>query len=258
MRHSITIALSVSIASLALSLRPALADPAPTQTLSITGSGSVDYAPDIARESFGVRAESASAAAAARSVNEHAQAVIAALRKIGIADHDIATTGYSIQYQQPDLSADAASNAPADGTAGTAMPAGQAGFPGEIHRPLPRKGVYVATETIDVKSMLDKAGAVLDAAVGAGANETYGLTFDTSARDLLYRKALARAVASARAQAEILSRAAGVTITGIQSISAGGNQPMPMFRMAAPEAAPPIMGGTGTIAATVDIVYRIK
>jgi uncharacterized protein YggE len=252
MRHSITIALSVAVASLALSLRPALADPAPTQTLSITGTGSVDYAPDIARESFGVRAESASAAAAARSVNERAQAVIAALRKMGIADHDIATTGYSIQYQQPDPSASA------DGNVGMAMPASQAGFPGEIHRPLPHKGVYIATETIDVKSLLDKAGAVLDAAVGAGANETYGLTFDTSARDLLYRKALARAVASARAQAEILSRAAGVTIAGIQSISAGGNQPMPMFRMAAPEAAPPIMGGTGTIAATVDVVYRIK
>jgi uncharacterized protein len=255
MRHSTTIALSVAVASLALALRPALADPTPTQTLSITGTGSVEYAPDIARESFGVRAESASAAAAARSVNEHAQAVIAALRKMGIADHDIATTGYSIQYQQPDTSAPAASG---DSNVSPAMPAGQAGFPGEIHRPLPRKGVYVATETIDVKSLLDKAGAVLDAAVGAGANETYGLTFDTSARDLLYRKALARAVASARAQAEILSRAAGVTIAGIQSISAGGKQPMPMFRMAAPEAAPPIMGGTGTIAATVDIVYKIK
>lgn len=255
MRPLVTIALSVASIAVALSQGPALADPAPPQTLSVNGSGSWDYAPDIARESFGVRAESASAAAASRSVNERAQAVIAALRKMGIADRDIGTTGYSIQYQPPDVSAQPAIS---EGVTTTAPPAGQAGFPGEMHRPLPPRGTYVATETIDVKSLLDKAGAVLDAAVGAGANETYGLTFDTSARDLLYRKALARAVASARAQAEILAQAAGVTIAGVQSISAGGNQVMPMFRMATADAAAQVLGGTGTITATVDIVYRIK
>jgi uncharacterized protein YggE len=70
-------------------------------------------------------------------------------------------------------------------------------------------------------------------------------------------------VSDARAQAGVLARAAGVSIAGVQSISAGGPSPMPMtqsvFRMAAVAMAPaPVMGGTGTIQASVEIVFRIR
>ena len=238
MRHRIVVA--AAIAALVLSMRPALAaEPGPS--ISVSGTGSIQYSPDIAHISLGVRGESTSAASAARSVNTRAQAVIDALRKLGIADSDIATSNYSIEYQSPP------------------QPDGGPVPMSAIRRP--SSGTYVATEAIDVKTSLLKAGAVLDTAVSAGANETYGLTFDTSERQALYRRALARAVADARAQAEILAQAAGVHIAGVQSLTAGGGGPVPVERgvmMATVGPAPPVMGGTGTIDASVSVVYKIR
>lgn len=234
----------------AFSAQAARADQPPPPSISVSGAGSVKYAPDIAHVSLGVRAESASAATAAKSVNTRAQAVINALRGLGVADSDIATSNYSIEYQPPS-SDDGAQPAPAGGGVQTQSVA---------RKPLPPQGKYVANETLDVKTSIAKAGAVLDAALTAGADETYGVSFDTSQRTALTREALARAVADARSQAEILAKAAGVNIAGVQSISTAGLAPMPMMRMMATAngPAPPVMGGTGSIDVSVQVVYRIK
>lgn len=241
MKRQTLLAFATAIA-LSGSMTPALADAAKPPTITVNGSGSVTYAPDIARISLGVRAQSPTATAAASMVNGRAASVIAALRKLGIADADITTSDYTIQYQLPDN--------------GDPQPNASMGV-------VPRKpaqGYYVATETIDVKVAISKAGPVLDAGLAAGADETNGISFDTSQRTTLYREALSRAVADGRAQAEILAKAAGVSIVGVQSISVGpGPGPIePMVRMAAAAAPATVMGGTGTVEASVQIVFRIK
>lgn len=246
------IAIAAVAACTAFLMHPANADPSQAPSISVSGSGSVQYAPDIARLSLGVRAESTSAAAAAKSVNTRAQDVINAVRGVGIAESDIATSNYTIEYQPPQQDSMAPQPMIAPGQAQTMSVA---------RKPLTPSGTYVATESIDVKAPIGKAGAVLDAAVAGGSNETYGLSFDTSQRTTLYREALARAVADARSQAEILAKAAGVRIGGVQSISAGGGEPVPMFRgpmMAMQAAGAPVMGGTATVDATVNIVYKIR
>ena len=236
------LAATVAIGLLTLSSATARADQPSPPTIGVSGTGSVHYAPDIANLSLGVRAESPSAASAAKSVNARAQSVIDAVRALGIADAAIATSNYTIDYQPPQQ--------PDTGNQTMSV----------ARKPL-ATGTYVATETIDVKTAIGKAGAVLDAAVAAGSDETYGISFDTSQRQALYREALARAVADARSQAEILAKAAGVDIAGVQSISAGGGTPTPMFRAAALEVAapsPPVMGGTGSVDATVSVVFKIR
>lgn len=243
MMHTRAAVLALAILS-AAPAAAARADTNPPPTISVSGTGSVTYAPDIARISLGVRAQSASAAAAANMVNARAAAVIGALRKLGIADSGIATSDYTIQYQAPDNSEPQPMAAPNASSVAPRKPA---------------QGYYVATETIDVKTSLAKAGAVLDAGVAAGANETYGITFDTSERTALYREALSRAVADARAQAEILARAAGVSIAGIESIGVGASPgPIePLVRMSTMTPST-VMGGTGSVDATVQVVFRIK
>jgi len=244
----------------------ALADPAPQpainvdRTISVTAAGSVDFTPDIARVTVGVRAEEATAAAAAKSVNARAQAVVDALRKLGIPERNLKTSGYDITYQPPPPPPGASPQPMMSMSMPVPMPPGQAGFPGEMRHPMPSGGTYVASENIEVTSAVDKAGAVLDGAVAAGANETYGLSFDTSNRDSLYRQALVRAVASARAQAAALAGAAGVSIGGVQSINVGESTPRPMFAtmMMGPAPRPPVLAGTDTIGATVQIVFKIK
>ena|SRR5438132_5891591 len=243
-------ATAAAAALVALSIQPARADQPAPPSISVTGTGTVHFSPDIARISLGVRGESSTAAAAAKSVNTRAQAVIDALRKLGLADANIATSGYSIEYQPPRQPDGPPQPMPAPNQVQTMSTA---------RKPLPGSGTYVATETIDVKTSIAKAGSVLDAAVLAGANETYGLSFDTSSREALSRQALARAVADARSQADILAKAAGVSIAGIQSINMGGG-PQPMFRAMAMAASaePPVMGGTGSIDISVNVIYRIK
>jgi uncharacterized protein YggE len=244
-----TLTLAAAAVAIALTRLPALGDPPPPPSITVSGQGSVAYSPDIARVSLGVRAEEPTAAAAAASVNARANGVVSAMRKLGIPDSDIKTSGYDISYQPPRR------------TEGMMQPAPVP--PAVARKALPQAGTFVATETILIKSGIDKAGMVLDSGVSAGADETFGLSFDTSMRDSLYRQALAAAVSDARAQAEILAQAAGVSIVGIQSISPEGAMPPPMpmmgIRMMAMAAAPPpVMGGTDSIDATVDVVYLIK
>src|SRR5471032_2890403 len=98
------IATAAAAAIIALSTSAARADQPPPPIIAVSGTGSVHYSPDIARVSLGVRGESTTAAAAAKSVNSRAQAVIDAMRGLGIADANIATSGYSIEYQPPQQS----------------------------------------------------------------------------------------------------------------------------------------------------------
>lgn len=220
---------------------PALAVESPP-TIAVSGTGSVEFSPNIAHLSLGVRGESTTASAAAKSVNKRAQTVVEAMRKLGIADRDIKTTGYTISFQPPDT--------------GGVSPVQTMSV---ARKPVPKNGTYVTTESLDVTTSLDKAGAALDAGIQAGANETYGLSFDTSERQSLYRQALAKAVADARELASILAQSAGVEIAGIQSIRVGGEGPTPMARgVMMADAAAPVMGGTDTVTATVEVVYKIK
>lgn len=219
----------------------------PPPSISISASGSVKYAPDIAHVSFGVRAQSQAATDAATQVNTRAQAVVKALRGLGISDANIKTSGYALDFQQ---------NEPEMGATVSSGP-----LAGEPHRPI-SPGYYVATESIDVTTSVSQAGAVLDGAIKAGANQTFGLSYDTSQRDRLYRQALAAGVTAARAQAVALAAAAGVQLGNVIAISTrGGGGPMPMqgrMMMGASALAPPVLGGTDTIEAAVNVIYAIK
>lgn len=222
----------------------------PPPSISVSASGSVTYAPDIAHVTFGVRAQSEAATDAAAQVNTRAQAVVNELRGMGITDANIKTSGYSLDFQQNN-----------DNSVGPPISTGP--MSGEVHRPI-SLGYYVASESIEVTVAVSKAGAALDGAIKTGANQTYGLSYDTSQRDRLYRQALSAGIASARSQAVALAAAAGVQLGNVISISTGGGGgPMPgpmqgrlMMAMSAP--APPVQGGTDTIEATVNVIYAIR
>lgn len=256
MRHLVMV-----IAILTCLAAPALAadDGAPKPpAIVVSGYGSADYVPNIARLTLGVRAEAPTAAAASSQVASSAQAVVAAMRRLGIADRDMRTTGFSLYYQQPQPR-------PLMMTpqAGAPQSAAVQPLPNEPRRPYPTGGgTYVATEDVLVKATPAQAGNIIDAAVNAGANQSYGLSFDTSAHDALMREALARAVKNARDNADAIASAAGLHILGIQSIESGGGPPR-MFagrvmNAMAPQAAPPILEGTETVSTSVTIVFRVR
>ncbi|HEV2037142.1 MAG TPA: SIMPL domain-containing protein, partial [Candidatus Eremiobacteraceae bacterium] len=122
-------------------------------------------------------------------------------------------------------------------------------------------GKYVASEILQITSPVKSAGQVLDAGISAGANGSYGLTYQSSNADALYRQALAKAVQSAHDTAQAIAAAAHLSIVSIASISntqeaAQGSGPGPM--MARQMASAPILAGTDTMSATVYVIYRVK
>ncbi len=111
-------------------------------------------------------------------------------------------------------------------------------------------------------AQLARAGAVIDAAVAAGANQISGPSLVHGDTDGLYRRALAAAVDDAREKAEALASAANVSLGRITAVVEGGSAPMPMPLAAEAKAADqavstPIEPGEHEISATVSVTFSI-
>lgn len=236
------------------------AQSAPSPTLAISANASVDFIPDIAKLTLGVRVEAPAAQQATNSVNQRAGRVIAALRALGISANAIKTSSYNLEYREPQTPQPSSEIQPS--LPQNAMPI-NASASAPMSRPPDQRlaaGSYVATETLEVTSPVGLAGRALDAAINAGANQSFGLSYQSSNEQSLYRAALAKAVLAARQSADAIAHAAHVTIVGVQSISNSSQVPegMAVGYSARSMSAAQVLPGTEAISAAVFIVYRIR
>jgi uncharacterized protein len=208
--------------------------PVQPPSLHVSARGEVRVQPDRATVQVAVETRAANAAAAASQNAAIQQRVIAAIRALGIAAEQISTTGYNVF---PDYRYD---------------PARQ-----------PQLIGYRVNNTVSVEVRnIDQVGPVLDAALGAGANSISGLRFYASTAEAARRDAMARAVQSARLDAEALARAAGGTLGELLEASVGAYYmppPQPMMERMAAAAAPadtPISPGEQTVAVDVSTRWR--
>jgi uncharacterized protein YggE len=205
------------------------ADAEPASGITVTGTGSVKGAPDRADFSFGVETQGESSAQALGKNGEAVQKVIDALKQAGIADGDIQTQQVSVS---PRYSSDG------------------------------QKIVgYTAVNSVAAKVRdLAKAGAVVEAAVGAGANQVYGPTFSISDQSELYADAMMKALEDARAKAETIAKAAGVSLGAVTAIVEGSSfgPPVPVAEAQAGGASEvPIQPGQQEIVATLTVTYAL-
>jgi uncharacterized protein YggE len=103
---------------------------------------------------------------------------------------------------------------------------------------------YQATNNVTVTvDQVERAGELLDVALGAGANRIGGLRFGLRDAAALRQQALAEAVQSARRKAEALAAELGLRVVGVSSVAEEPvSVPAPRaapVAMAQPEAAPP-------------------
>jgi len=108
---------------------------------------------------------------------------------------------------------------------------------------------------------LGKAGAVVDAAVSAGANQVSGPTLRVSDSRAQYRTAADAAMDDARARAEALAAKAGVSLGApIAIVESGSSYPGPLYDSvrAAAESAVPIEPGVNEISATLTVTFAIS
>jgi uncharacterized protein len=197
----------------------------PPDSVTVLGHGVITAVPDEATVSAGVRTDAVTAAAALAQNANVMNAVIAALKRAG---------GTELQTQQVSLYPQLDSKNTVTG--------------------------YVAQNSVSAHSKINGAGALIDAAVAAGANTVDGPTLDVSGRDALYRDALKKAVADGRAKAVALGQAGGFGIGPVSTVTEQGSAPQPVFAASAVAKAAdstPVEPGTQYITADVTITFRI-
>jgi uncharacterized protein len=194
-------------------------------TVTTLGHGVITIAPDEATVAAGVHTQAPSASAALAQNAKLMNAVVVALKAAG---------GQELQTQQVSL-----------------YP--QTGPQGDVTG-------YAADNSVSAKTKIAGAGALIDAAVGAGANTVDGPRLDVSDRDARYRDALGKAVADARLKAEALAKAGGFGVGPVSSVTEGGSAPTVFQAVGAAAKADstPIEPGTQDIAADVTVTFRIR
>ncbi len=223
------IALIASI--LVFATTPVWAQNAPeVATLTADGTGVVMAAPDIVVISIGVSTRGDTPSEALRANSADMQHVIDAILQAGVAEADIATSGFSIDPVYGDQR------------------------PGDV-QPAPVIGYNVSNQvTVRIRD-ITASGDILDKVVAAGANQINGIRFDIAEPQPLQDEATQAAIADARRRAELMAEAAGVRLVRILTVSTYANN-QPQFDMVRAVAAP-IMGGQQSITATATLVFEI-
>jgi uncharacterized protein YggE len=196
--------------------------------LTVTGMGAVKVVPDVVTWSFGVQTNAATARDALRQNSVEVAKVIDALKAAGVAEKDIQTEQVSLF--------------PRTNQDGTQVVG------------------YTATNSVSaIVRDLAKAGAVVDAATEAGANQVSGPSLTVSDSESYYEQALDKAYAQALAKARRLAAKAGVRLGRPVSIVEGGGQvPIPLAEGAKAAAGVPIEPGTTEIQASVTVTFAIR
>ena len=223
---------------LSLMTTKAFAEEAKIPTLSVSGEGIVEAAPDRAAISIGVVTQDRDAARAQSANAKTAQDVINAIVALGVDRKYINTSDYSFRptYRQ------------------------------DTNRQSVLSGYEVRNTVHVMLDNLDLVGKVIDTALNHGANNIDSLDFGIKNRKKLQDEALVLAIRDARQRADLVARELGKTITGIHDVSinnggVGGmrmNKMYAMAEMASMDADTPIEAGTLTCTASVHIVFTLS
>ena len=203
--------------------------------LSVSAQAETTRVPDIAHLSTGVVTQAADANAAMRANAAQMTRVVDAIRKAGIAERDIRTSGVNLhpQYRYAD-------NQP------------------------PTITGYEARNTVDITvRKIGELGGIMDALVAVGANQINGPSCEVDDKEGAYDEARRAAIEKARARAQMYAQTLGMEVRRIVSISEGNGgfgPPVPMMAMARmdkAEAGTPIAPGESTLSVNLDVVFEL-
>jgi hypothetical protein len=227
----------VLAATTAAAQTPAPAAPAEGPVVVTTGEGIVKLPPDRVWVSIAAESRARSPRDAQRANADAMAAVLAKLKGAGLPADAIRTSGYDLQ---PEF----------DYANGKQTLRG-----------------YVARNTVEVRvDAIDRAGEILDLAVGSGATSISGIRFDLKDRAAADREALRRAVADARTRAEAAAAGANLRVDRVLRIEEQRSiveppRPMMMMRQsagAAESGQPPISPGELEVRASVTMTMSLR
>ncbi len=205
----------------------------PPPFIRTIGEATVKARPDQMRVDVGVVTQASTAQAAGSQNAARVEAVLRELRRVAGPNAEIRTAGYALEpnYRAP-------------------KPGGA-----------PEISGYTARNTVEVTTGdLAGAGALIDAAMQAGANNIQRLEFTLKDRRAARAQALREAALRARADAETIAAALGVKIVRVLAAEEGGEPPIRpmMMGMARMEAAAPTPIEPGTVDVRATVSLRVE
>lgn len=205
-----------------------------TDLFQVSGSGEATAPPDTAKISVGVTESASSVLDAQTKVNSKAKKIIDSIKKLGVNEKDIKTTNYSVN---PDYSFDRTQKVTG----------------------------YTVSQSLEVKTDIDKINQVIDSSTSNGANVAGGIEFVLNDEKQLQLENSARkeAVEKAKKKAKGLAEATGIKLGRIIDVSqSSGQTPRPVFLESKTDQAEPaqptnITPGESKIEVTITLTYQI-
>lgn len=204
--------------------------------LNLSAYGEVKVAPDQATINFGVVTEAATAQEAMAQNAQQMTRVVAALRRAGIAERDIQTSGLNLSAQ----------------------------YDYQQNQPPKLRGYQAQNRVTVIINDLTKVGTTADAVVTAGVNQIDGISFGLKDPKATEDQARQLAVRALQDKARLYAQALGVQLGGVRSLTEGGGyapepRPMAMYARAAMDAgaATPVSAGELTVRIDITGTYDI-
>lgn len=202
-----------------------------------TGQGKTTVVPDQATVTVGVQTQGALVKNVQKEMNEKVNAMSQAIKKLGIDEKDIKTSGYSI-------------------------------YPNYDYQNAKQRIVgYQASTNLTIKIKdLDRVNDVIDTATSQGANTVGGVTFEVSDKENALNAARQEAVAAAKKKAETAANIAGFKLGKIinyQESEGRPDFPVPMLARAemakdAGSGSTNVEPGSQEVVLSVSISYSIE
>lgn len=211
--------------------------PAVRDTITISGEGKISAQPTLAEVNLGLLSEGRDVPATQEDNAKKVNAIIAALKGLGIAEADMQTSNYSISPRYEYLD-------------------GKQNIIG-----------YSVSQNLSIKVRnLSRVGAVVSKAGELGSNQVNGITFTIDEPSVIQQAARKEAIVDAGKKANELASALGVKLIRIVGFSEStpGSPIPPMYYsrldsvQAAAPVAPEIQPGELDVKADVTITYEIR
>lgn len=203
-----------------------------TDTVTAIGTGTGSAAPDTAQFSLGVTFTAKDRTAAQDGASKKAAAIIAAVRAAGLDAKDIQTGQISLNQVFD--------------TSGRTVTG------------------YSADQSIDVKTkLIDKVGAIVAAATGAGATNVSGPEFSLADANAARIDAIGKAMADAKRRAVAMANAAGRKlgrVISVKELDANQLAPLGVASASAKETGtvPPVQPGLVEARTQLTVVFRLE
>jgi Uncharacterized conserved protein len=205
-------------------------------TLNLSAYGETRVAPDMATITLGVMTEGKTAAEAMQANAVRMNAVMASLRKAGIAERDIQTSNLNLSPQ----------------------------YRYQENQPPQLVGYQASNNVTITVNDLKRLGPAVDASVNAGANQVQGISFGLKDPTAAENAAREEAVKALAAKAELYARASGHRVSRLVNLSESGGYaappPMPMVAYAAKremDAGTSISGGELKVRVDISGLYEL-